>query len=130
MSRRLDDLSDRFRPLVFELLARLVEAQIPVLIVDTLRTPQEQQANLAAGVSWTLNSKHLTGDAIDLVPYLHYEQYGPDKLQWNGNDPVWIRIGEIGERLGLRWGGRWKVRDMGHFEYIDAPAAPPLTHQV
>lgn len=117
MSRRLNDLSPRFRPLAVELLARLVEAQIPVLIIDTLRTPAEQAENLRKGVSWTPHSKHLTGDAIDLCPYAVFDLHGPDKLQWDASDPVWQQIGPIGEALGLRWGGRWKVKDMGHFEY-------------
>ena len=37
MSRALDDLDARFRPLAVELLARCAEAGVPVLIVDTLR---------------------------------------------------------------------------------------------
>lgn len=100
-----------------ELLARCVEQGIVVMIVDTLRTKEEQAANIANGVSWTANSKHLTGDAIDLCPYETWQAHGPDKLNWNGSDPVWARIGAIGEALGLRWGGRWVVKDMGHFEF-------------
>lgn len=121
MSRALNDLSPRFRPLAVELLARLTEAGIPVLIVDTLRTPEEQAVNIRKGVSWTVNSKHLTGDAIDIVPYRQFELYGPDKLQWESDDPIWQKIGVIGESLGLRWGGRWKVKDMGHLEYPTTP---------
>ena len=45
-----------------------------------------------------------------------FELHGPEKLQWDADDEIWHRIGEIGESLGLRWGGRWKQRDMGHFE--------------
>jgi len=120
MSRALDDLSPRFRPLAMELLARTVEAGIPVLVVDTLRTPAEHAANLAKGVSWTVHSKHLDGDAIDIVPYSQYDLHGPDKLQWDAGDPIWQKLGAIGERIGLRWGGRFK--DMGHFEYV-APNA-------
>lgn len=118
MSRRLDDLDARFRPLAFELLARLSEAGIQVMIVDTLRTPEEHAENLAKGVSWTKHSKHLDGLAIDLAPYKEWLLNGPDKLQWNGDDPIWQRMGVIGEALGLRWGGRWQQRDLGHFEYV------------
>lgn len=118
MSRALDDLSPAFKPLAIELLARLVEARIPVLIVDTLRTPAEHQANLAAGVSWVTHSKHLDGDAIDICPYEVYKLDGPDKLQWSSTHAIWQRIGTIGESLGLRWGGRWTVRDMSHFERV------------
>lgn len=121
MSRKLDDLSPRFKPLAMELLARCTEAGIAVFIVDTLRTVQEQAENIRKGVSWTKNSKHLTGDAIDLAPYDTWNLHGPDKLQWNADDPAWDVMGVIGERLGLRWGGRWKQKDMGHFEYVEKP---------
>src|SRR3990167_9715808 len=106
MSRRLDDLSDRFRPLAMQLLARTVEAGIPVVIVDTLRTEAEHQAKLAKGVSWTTHSKHLDGDAIDLCPYAQYDAHGADKLLWDAGDPIWLKLGALGEAVGLRWGGR------------------------
>lgn len=124
MSRRLDDLSPRFRPLAMELLARCVEQGIAVMIVDTLRTPAEHQANLAKGVSWTTRSKHLDGDAIDVCPYYQYSLHGADKLQWDPADPAWAAVGRIGEELGLRWGGRWKQADLGHFEYLPAASGP------
>lgn len=121
MSRKLNDLSPRFRPLAMELLARCVEAGIPVLIVGTLRTPAEHAANLAAGVSWTTHSKHLDGDAIDICPYETWDLHGPDKLAW-GDIPTFLRLGVLGEALGLRWGGRWTQKDYGHFEFV-APKA-------
>lgn len=127
MSRRLDDLDLRFKPLAMELLARLTEANILVLIVDTLRTPEEHAENLRRGVSWTLRSKHLDGLAIDVCPYKIYDLHGPDKLQWDANDGIWQSIGAIGKALGLRWGGDWQQKDMGHFEYV-APLSPPEVH--
>ena len=123
MSRALNDLSPRFKPLAMELLARCLEQNVPVAIVDTLRTPAEHQANLAKGVSWTTHSKHLDGDAIDICPYSVWQEHGPDKLNWDVAAPVWTKLGAIGEGLGLRWGGRWKVKDMGHFEYVDPDRA-------
>ena len=118
MSRALDDLSPRFRPLACELLARCVEHGIAVMIVDTRRTPAEHAMNLAKGVSWTQHSKHLDGDAIDICPYATWDAHGPDKVNWDGGDPVWLKLGAIGEAIGLRWGGRWRVKDWGHFEYV------------
>lgn len=118
MSRKLDDLSAAMLPLAMQLIARCAEDGIPVFIVDTLRTPEEQAENIRKGVSWTTRSKHLTGDAIDVCPYGVYALHGPDKLQWS-DDPAWQRIGEIGERIGLVWGGRWRQRDLGHFELRD-----------
>ena len=124
MSRALNDLAPVFRPLACELLARAVEAGIPVFIVATGRTPAEHAANLAAGVSWTSHSKHLDGLAIDICPYDTYMLHGPDKLRWDGADPIWTQLGTIGEALGLRWGGRWKQQDLGHFEYVAPTPAP------
>lgn len=123
MSRALNDLDPRFKPLAMELLARCVEAGLMVLVVDTLRTPAEHAENLRRGVSWTTRSKHLDGLAIDICPYESYLLAGPDKLRWDAADPVWLKLGKIGESLGLRWGGRWTVKDMGHFEWV-APPSP------
>ncbi len=131
MSRSLDGLASYFRPLACELIARSAEIGVALLIVDTDRTLVEQNENLAKGVSWTLNSKHLPqppegkSEAIDVCLYESYQLHGSDKLQWNASDPVWAKIGEIGRDLGLKW-GVWKVDssgnlkniDPGHFEYV------------
>jgi hypothetical protein len=146
MSRSLDALSSEFKPKVFELLARLTERGIAVLIVDTLRTPEEHAANLAKGTSKTSHSKHLPrrlrgvsiepfdpanldkSDAIDLCPYLVYQLQGPDKLQWDANDPAFTAIMEEAEKLDLRSGARWRSpRDPGHVELILTPLDRQLT---
>lgn len=131
MSRALDDLSSALKPKVFELLARLVERGIPVLIVDTLRTEAEHAANLQRGVSWTPRSKHLPrrlrgwplsdvdaekSDAIDLCPWEQFQTYGPDKLGWDAVHPGWNVIRDEAEKLGLVSGARWKQKDLGHVE--------------
>lgn len=119
MNRSLDALNPAFKPKAIELLARAAEAGYPLMIIETLRTPEEHAANLAAGRSWTQHSKHLDGLAIDVAPYETYQLHGGNKLDWATDDPVWQVLGEIGEKLGLRWGGRWQQKDMGHFE-LDA----------
>lgn len=138
--RRLDSLSPEFRPVVFELLARLTEAAVPVMVVCTGRTPEEQTAALASGHSSVLKSKHLprklrgrgTGqarsddasDAIDLCPYELYQLVGPDKLQWAPSASPEARaafetICRVAEALGLRSGARWqKPHDPGHVEWL------------
>ena len=110
VSRALDDLDPIFKPLAFEFLARLTEAQIHVLIVDTLRTPAEQADNIARGVSWTLNSKHLVqpdgyGYAVDLVPYID----GQLRWEWPAIYPIaWaVRKAALELDTELIWGGVW-----------------------
>lgn len=129
MSRKLDDLSNAhgFRQLVFEFLARLTEAGIHVMVIDTLRTQIEQLQNIDNGVSWTKNSLHLPQEpdskslAIDIAPYEIWKLNGVDKLNWDINNPVWEKIAVIGEELGLTAGYRWKQRDGSHFQYKPRP---------
>ena len=121
MNRSLDALSARFRPKAVELLARAVEADLAIRIIQTLRTPEEHAANLAKKVSWIAHSRHLDGDAIDLCPYDIWDSHGPNKLAWDGSDPSWAKLAAIGRSLGLRCGYDWAQRDLGHFEYADPP---------
>lgn len=138
MSRSLDDLHIKSRPAFFAFLARATEAGIPLQIVFTGRTATEQAALYAIGrtdgqpaskqVTWTLDSKHVMSAkqegkslAIDVCPFDTYQLHGDDKLKWDDTDPVWAKLGEIGQSVALKWGvvdsgGRRK--DLGHFEYI------------
>lgn len=133
MSRALNDLSSDLKPKAFELLARLCERGVQVMIVDTLRTEAEHQVNLRNGSSATKLSRHLPrrlrrlclstdpnrekSDAMDICPYEMYALHGPDKLRWEASDAAWRVIGEVAEALGLVWGGRWQQpHDPGHVE--------------
>lgn len=125
MTRSLNDLDSRARPLFCELIAQAAAEGIPVMIVNVLRNDEEQADNLARGVSATLKSKHLPqlpegkSLAIDICPYDTFSLHGSDKLKWDTSDPAWAKLGEIGESIGLRWGGRWKKPlDPGHFEFL------------
>jgi hypothetical protein len=63
-------------------------------------------------ITWTLDSKHLQGVAIDLVPSRDGKSFW-----WNAPREVWDRMGTIGKQCGLKWGGDWKGReDTPHFE--------------
>ena len=132
-TRALNDLSTDFRPLVRTLISNLVERDIMHIIVQTSRTLSEHQQNIAAKTSWVSLSKHLPralrgfpaselnagkSDAIDLCPYASWIEYGPKKLNWDATDPAFTIMGELGEALALRWGGRWQQKDLGHFELL------------
>ena len=125
-SRELNDLDYRVKNKMMELLARASEAGIPLMIINTLRTPEEQAEYVAKGTSWTNNSRHLPQQpdgkslAMDVCPYDQFQLHGPDKLNWNDADPVWKTLGKIGQGLGLKWGvvdSAGNRKDLGHFEY-------------
>ena len=116
--RALDHLSPLMRAAAVEFLARMAEAGIPLLIVETFRSEADHQADLAAGRSWIARSKHQDGHAMDVCPYDTYQLHGPDKLQWDAGDPVWERIAVTAEKCGLKSGYRWQQRDCGHVELV------------
>lgn len=135
MNRSLDSLDPRMKLKAFELIARLVERGVQVMIINTLRTDAEQAEALRTGHSTVPRSKHQDGLAIDLCPYDSYLLHGADKLRWDTTDPVWFEIGKVAERLGLRWGGRFKPLnsiglgwDAGHCELV-IPAVSSSTTQ-
>lgn len=61
-------------------------------------------------ITWTLDSRHLKGNAVDLVPTIKGEAW------WRAPKEAWDIMGVIGEKYGLEWGGRWKKPDSPHFE--------------
>lgn len=73
-----------------------------------LYTPTDAECQTAN--TWTLDSKHIQGKAIDFVPVRN------GKAWWTAPENVWETMGEIGEAAGLKWGGRWKNKDCPHFE--------------
>lgn len=73
-----------------------------------LYDPTEAECKTAN--TWTLDSKHIQGKAIDFVPVKD------GKYWWNAPEEVWEIMGLIGEEAGLKWGGRWKNKDCPHFE--------------
>jgi peptidoglycan L-alanyl-D-glutamate endopeptidase CwlK len=124
MTRSLDDLSSRMKPLAEQLLAQARAAGLDPVVTFTGRTYEEQLACVAHGTSWTMKSKHLPqppeqkSEAIDIAPRVVMSM-----KWWAPNHPSWDKLGAIGEGLGLRWGGRWegRKRDPGHFELNHDP---------
>jgi len=84
-----------------------------VVHVDYVKRSFKTQVELYnAGRSGTLNSRHLVGKAVDLAVY------DPDSrsIKWDG--PEYEKLGTFWESLDKRcvWGGRWRKRDIYHFE--------------
>ncbi len=108
MTFRLGATSEANLVGVDERLARCVRRAITHTGVDFgvfegLRTPARQADLFAAGMSRTMNSKHLTGHAVDLVPYI------AGRLQWQMPGCIAIAIAMREASLyyqeGLIWGG-------------------------
>jgi hypothetical protein len=95
-------------------------ADIDYLITCTRRTQAEQNALFAQGrttpgniVTWTLNSKHLTGDAFDFVILVN------GKCDWSMvNKESWNKAVEFGKKLGLVQvrNSKGKIMEFAHLQ--------------
>ena len=111
----LDALHPFFRDKVRELIVRCKKQGIELAVVETYRTHAKQNEYRSMGKNYTNSSggksKHQYGLAVDVVPVVK------GNAVWN-NANLWRKVGMTGEKLGLRWGGRWRrPYDPGHFEW-------------
>jgi peptidoglycan L-alanyl-D-glutamate endopeptidase CwlK len=102
--------------------AAILETPVDFMITEGLRSPARQAALVRAGASRTLNSRHLTGHAVDVAALVE----GTVRWDW----PLYPRIaGAIktaarAKGVAIVWGGDWpRLRDGPHFE-LDRRAFP------
>jgi peptidoglycan L-alanyl-D-glutamate endopeptidase CwlK len=101
-------------------LVKVVERAIEISTIDFtvlegLRTPERQKALLEAGASQTLNSRHITGHAVDLGAWVD------NQVDWSW--PLYHKIAAAmkdaakQEGVSIVWGGDWRTfKDGPHFE--------------
>lgn len=93
-------------------------------VIEGLRSLEKQKALVAAGASRTMNSRHLTGHAVDLVAFVGNEV----RYDWPLYQKIADAMMEAAHELGvaITWGGDWDgdgdesdedgLRDGPHFE--------------
>lgn len=114
---RIDDLSllnDTFRVKVDSFLVDCKSQGIDLIVFETWRTPERQDKLKKKGLSKLSGgySKHQHGKAIDVVPLIN----GKPKWKGKGMSQIWKKIGTVGKKYDLVWGGDWRMRDMPHLE--------------
>ena len=79
-------------------------------VICGMRTIEEQKALVAKGASKTMKSKHLEGNAVDLMAYIG------SRGSWELNlyDDLADAMKEAAINLGvsLRWGAAWHIDDI------------------
>lgn len=103
--RSLDNL-EGVKPELVAVVKRAIEiTEIDFGVTEGLRTVDKQRELFEKGASQTMASKHITGDAVDLVAYI-----GP-KVCWELNvyDDIADAMRQAAEELDveLRWGAAW-----------------------
>jgi len=90
-------------------------SDLDFIVLEGLRTLERQKQLFAAGASTVLNSRHLTGHAVDIAPMLN----GTVSWDW----PLYRRLAPIikaaaaFEKVSIEWGGDWRTfKDGPHWQ--------------
>jgi peptidoglycan L-alanyl-D-glutamate endopeptidase CwlK len=92
-------------PDLIRVVRRAAEGGAMFRVTEGLRTPERQAELVAKGASQTMNSRHLTGHAVDLAPLV-----GTDvSWDWKHFYPMADAIAHAARAEGvpLIWGGAW-----------------------
>ena len=91
------------------------EADIGFIVTEGLRTKERQAQLVKAGASRTMNSRHLTGHAVDLAVLVDGE------VRWDW--PLYAKLASYVKRAAqqenaaITWGGDFRsFKDGPHFE--------------
>jgi len=119
-SRKIADLSPAVQKKVHIFIDACAQAGVEILITSTYRDHESQDALYAKGRTQpgpkVTNAKggdsyHNWRVAFDFVPIVN------GKACWDDTE-LFTRCGEIAERCGLEWAGRWKsFKELAHCQY-------------
>jgi peptidoglycan LD-endopeptidase CwlK len=90
-------------------------------VIEGVRTYEKQREYFLAGKSRTMNSRHLTGHAVDLMPYGDFDGNGTFEGSWELKHfyPLNDAMQQAARTCGVKitWGGSWaSFVDAPHFE--------------
>jgi len=92
-------------PDLIRVVRRAAEGGAMFRVIEGMRTPERQSELVAKGASQTMNSRHLTGHAVDLAPIV-----GTDiSWTWTHFFPLADAIAHAARAEGVPiiWGGAW-----------------------
>ena len=85
------------------------------MVLEGLRTIERQRQLMSAGATKTMDSRHLTGHAVDLAPMIG----GTVRWDW----PLYHQLAAVvkdaakAENVPIQWGGDWRTfKDGPHWE--------------
>ena len=95
----------------------LQDSPLDFAVIEGLRTKDRQAQLVASGASKTMNSRHLTGHAVDLLPL--DPATGRGEFAWPLYDKLGPAVKDAARKEGVPivWGGDWATfKDGPHFE--------------
>jgi len=114
LSQRSIDRLEPVKPELFDVVLEAISlTKVDFGVICGLRTEEEQRALVEKGASQTMKSKHLTGDAVDLMAYIG----GRGTWELNVYDDIAEAMREAAKNQGvrIRWGAAWTVPDIAEW---------------
>jgi peptidoglycan LD-endopeptidase CwlK len=118
--RSLQRLEGVHPDLVRVVKAALVLSKVDFVVVEGLRSLERQKELFAGGKSRTMNSRHLTGHAVDLAPLVDLDGDGKREITWERHQfyPIVDAMHAAASvlKVPLEWGGDWHWQDCPHWQ--------------
>lgn len=116
LSRRSLERLQKVHPDLVRVVMRAIQlTEVDFGVTEGVRTIEKQREYVAKGASKTMNSRHLTGHAVDLVAYVGAEV----RWDWPLYHKIAAAMKSAAKELGVAivWGGDWaSFPDGPHFE--------------
>lgn len=94
---------------------------IDFTVLEGLRTVERQKQLLAQGATTTMRSRHITGHAVDVAPFLDTDGDGDKEVSWHW--PHYSKLAAVikqaaaDEGVRIEWGGDWRTfKDGPHWQ--------------
>jgi len=126
MSRKISDLTPETQKMFNIFAGKMAEVGIPFMLTCAYRSAEEQLELWGHGrngdkrpqATWTKKSRHTKRTAFDIAILNDGQPVWGLKVNVNENDVGdYYEAGQIGESIGLEWGGRFKPKpDYCHFQ--------------
>tara|TARA_R100001509_G_scaffold44585_1_gene24224 strand:- start:6016 stop:6471 length:456 start_codon:yes stop_codon:yes gene_type:complete len=108
---KLEGVNDSMKLVVMK---AITLTKIDFGVICGLRTQEEQEELVAKGASKTMKSRHLTGDAVDLMCYLGSR--GSWELNLYDDVADAMKQAAQDEGVGIRWGAAWQIPDIREWD--------------
>lgn len=103
-NRSLENLKGVHPQLVAVVEMALQISYVDFSVICGLRTPEQQAELVKDGKSWTFNSRHLTGHAVDLAPWIDDDIPWSEKSHFDYLGMTMMRAAHIKGEV-IEWGG-------------------------
>lgn len=119
--RSLERLQGVHPDLVKVVKLAISRSDVDFTVIEGVRSREKQAENVRKGVSQTMNSRHLTGHAVDIAPLVNGQIPWNDKSYFNKQAQLMLACAdELG--IAIRWGGDWNENgDWKDEKFYDGP---------